>query len=88
MHQQARSEPDEPQAPGPTPFRAAFARARGESLAAGGLPVRDSARTFEYRIVKRRSTRKADTSAWNALGRDGWELVDVTSRHATFKREL
>jgi len=86
--QHAQRDPDGPLEPGPSPFRAAFSRARGESLAAGVLPVRVEAfRVFEYRIERRRGTRKADVAAWNRLGRDGWELVGVTKKHATFKRE-
>lgn len=86
--QYAQRDPDGPPAPDPTPFRAAFSRARVESLAAGGVPVHvEPLRVFEYRIEKRRGKRRADVARWNALGRAGWELVGVTKQHATFKRE-
>jgi hypothetical protein len=86
--QHAQRDPDGPLEPGPSPFRAAFSRARVESLAAGALPVHVEAfRVFEYRIERRRGKRKAEVSAWNRLGLDGWELVGVTKKHATFKRE-
>lgn len=75
------------QEPEGTPFRAAFSRARGESLAAGGVPVHmERLRVFEYRVEKRRGKRKADVALWNKLGRAGWELVGVTEKHAAFKR--
>lgn len=89
MHSQhAHRDPEGPAGSGRTPFRAAFSRARVESLAAGGVPVHvEPLRVFEYRIEKRRGKRKADVVRWNALGRAGWELVGVTKKHATFKRE-
>lgn len=89
MHSQhAQHDPDSSLDPGPSPFRAAFRRARVESLAAGSLPVHvEPFRAFEYRIEKRCGKRAADVADWNRLGRDGWELVGVTKRHATFKRE-
>lgn len=86
--QHAQRDPDGPPDPGPSPFRAAFSRARVESLAASGLPVHvEPLRMFEYRIEKRRGKRRADVAVWNELGLDGWELVGVTKKRATFKRE-
>ena len=86
--QHAHRDPDGPLDPAPTPFRAAFSRARVESHAAGGVPVHvEPLRVFEYRIEKRRGKRKADVVLWNKLGLAGWELVGVTKKHATFKRE-
>lgn len=89
MHSQhAQRDPDGPLEPDDSPFRAAFSRARGESGAAGALPVHvEPFRLFEYRVDRRRGKRKADVAAWNALGLEGWELVGVTRKHATFKRE-
>ena len=82
----------------PSPFRDAFGRARVEALAAGGLALeqepqaleseRHRATRFEYRLERRRGKRSADQADWNALGRDGWELVGVTGKHAAFKRLL
>ena len=79
----------------PSPFRAAFDRARVEALSATG-PVREPLDTvddperpaFEYRLERRRGKRSADEAAWNALGLEGWELVGVTGKHAAFKRPL
>jgi hypothetical protein len=87
--QHAHRDSDDPSGreAGATPFRAAFSRARGESLAAGGVPVHmERVRVFEYRIEKRRGKRKVDAARWNELGLAGWELVGVTKKHATFKR--
>lgn len=86
----AHDDPDGPPeaGQGPTPFRAAFSRARGESLASGGVSVRlETRRVFEYRVEKRRGKRKADVALWNRLGLAGWELVGVTRAQAVFKRE-
>jgi hypothetical protein len=86
--QHAQRDPGDSHGRGPTPFRAAFSRARVESLAAGGVPVHvEPVRAFEYRIEKRRRKGKADVAFWNKLGLAGWELVGVTKKHATFKRE-
>jgi hypothetical protein len=79
----------------PSPFRAAFDRARGEALLASG-PTHEPLDTageperpaFEYRLERRRGKRSADVADWNALGRSGWELVGVTGKHAAFKRPL
>lgn len=85
--QRAHQDPEGP-ASDPSPFRAAFRRARVESAAAGGMPAHaEPLRLFEYRIEKRRGGRKADLARWNRLGLAGWELVAVSKRHATFKRE-
>lgn len=75
----------------PSPFRAAFGRARVEARAATGPPseplgVEVERPAFEYRLERRRGKRSADEAAWNDLGRKGWELVGVTDRHAAFKR--
>jgi hypothetical protein len=79
----------------PSPFRAAFDRARVEALSATGpareaLDIADDPErpAFEYRIERRRGKRSADVADWNALGLDGWELVGVTGKHAAFKRPL
>ena len=77
----------------PSPFRAAFGRARIEALSAAG-PARESLGAegvrqrpeFMYRLLMRRGMRSAEEAAWNWLGRKGWELVGVTSKHAAFKR--
>ena len=77
----------------PSPFRAAFGRARIEALAGTGvgrdadagveeLPV------FEYALLKRGKKRSAEEALWNALGFEGWELVGVTGKHAAFKRRV
>jgi len=79
---------------GSSPFRAAFGRARVEAAAAVGAPLEQSADRirespgFEYRLVKRAGRRSAEQAAWNALGRQGWELVGVTGKQAAFKRRL
>ena len=76
----------------PSPFRAAFGRARSEALAGTGTAgeLRREAVAerpqFEYRLERRRGKRSADEADWNALGRKGWELVGVTGKHAAFKR--
>jgi hypothetical protein len=77
-----------------SPFRAAFGQARLEAFTASD-PTSDPLRHavgepvgFEYRLLKRRGKRTAEETAWNALGRTGWELVGVTDRHAAFKRPL
>ncbi len=77
----------------PSPFRAAFGRARIDALSATG-PVRESRGVdiaierpeFEYRLLKRRGKCSAEEAAWNKLGKKGWDLVGVTSKHAAFKR--
>ncbi len=45
-----------------------------------------AAHVFAYRIEKRRGSRKQQQAAWNALGQEGWELVALSPKHATFKR--
>lgn len=75
----------------PSPFRAAFGRARVEARTAAGtssepLGVEVERPAFEYRLERRRGKRSADEADWNDLGRKGWELVGVTDRHAAFKR--
>jgi hypothetical protein len=81
----------------PSPFRHAFSRARVEALTAGGLPIEEleelgevrlaaAGPTWEYRLERRTGKRSADEAEWNAFGRDGWELVGVTAKHAAFKR--
>ena len=84
--------------PSPSPFRDAFGRARVEALTAGGLPIEELDRlgqagpravalpVWEYRLEKRVGKRSADEADWNALGREGWELVGLTEKHAAFKR--
>ena len=77
----------------PSPFRAAFGRARIEALAGTGVGPEAEARgdeqpAFEYTLVKRGKKRSGDERLWNALGREGWELVGVTGKHAAFKRPL
>ena len=79
----------------PSPFRVAFGRARVEAHSAVG-PSREPLGTevapgrleYEYRLVRRCGKRSADEADWNALGRQGWELVGVTGKHAAFKRPL
>ena len=77
-----------------SPFRAAFGRARIEALAGTGAgreaeaADRDERSAFEYALLKRGKKRSADERLWNALGREGWELVGVTGKHAAFKRPL
>ena len=82
---------DEPEV-SPSPFRAAFGRARIEALAGTGLgrdaESGDEAVAFEYALLKRGKKRSADETLWNALGLEGWELVGVTGKHAAFKRRL
>ena len=78
-----------------SPFRAAFGRARVEALVGPG-PARESRaidaqvklQQFEYRLEKRSGKRSADLADWNILGRQGWELVGMTRKHAAFKRPL
>ena len=76
-----------------SPFRTAFGRARIEAFTATG-PTCESPQDggeraeFEYLLLKRRGKRSAEESAWNEFGREGWELVGVTDRHAAFKRPL
>ena len=83
---------DEREVP-PSPFRAAFGRARIEALAGTGLgreaePGGDDLPAFEYALLKRGKKRSADEELWNALGLEGWELVGVTGKHAAFKRRV
>jgi hypothetical protein len=77
----------------PSPFRAAFGRARIEALAGTGIgrdaePGGDDLPRFEYALLKRGKKRSTDEELWNALGLEGWELVGVTRKHAAFKRRL
>jgi hypothetical protein len=75
----------------PSPFRAAFGRARIEALAGTGVGRDTEAGesvAFEYALLKRGKKRSADETLWNALGLEGWELVGVTGKHAAFKRPL
>jgi hypothetical protein len=76
----------------PSPFRAAFGRARIEALAGTGVgrdtEAGDESVAFEYALLKRGKKRSADETLWNALGLEGWELVGVTGKHAAFKRPL
>jgi hypothetical protein len=77
----------------PSPFRAAFGRARIEALAGTGVgrdaeAANDATAVFEYALLKRSKKRSADETLWNALGSEGWELVGVTGKHAAFKRRL
>ena len=77
----------------PSPFRAAFGRARIEALAGTGVGRDadvggDDVPVFEYALLKRDKKRSADEELWNALGLDGWELVGVTGKHAAFKRRI
>ena len=77
----------------PSPFRAAFGRARIEALAGTGVgrdaeTVGDDLPGFEYALLKRGKKRSADEELWNALGLEGWELVGVTGKHAAFKRRV
>jgi len=75
----------------PSPFRAAFGRARIEALAGTGVGREadagvEESPAFEYALLKRGKKRSADEELWNALGLEGWELVGVTGKHAAFKR--
>jgi hypothetical protein len=77
----------------PSPFRAAFGRARIEALAGTGVGREADADVealpvFEYALLNRRKKRSADELLWNALGHEGWELVGVTGKHAAFKRRV
>jgi hypothetical protein len=77
----------------PSPFRAAFGRARIEALAGTGVGREAEAGVeelpaFEYALLKRRKKRSADELLWNAFGLEGWELVGVTGKHAAFKRRI
>ena len=76
----------------PSPFRAAFGRARIEALAGTGTGREAEAGSeraaFEYVLLKRGKKRSAEEELWNALGLEGWELVGVTGKHAAFKRRL
>ena len=83
---------DDPGVP-PSPFRAAFGRARHEALAATAPPpsapeLELGPPDWEFRLVERSGKRKHEQERWNALGRQGWELVGITGRHAAFKRPL
>ena len=82
---------DEPEV-SPSPFRAAFGRARIEALAGTGVGREADAGSeravFEYALLRRRKKRRAEEELWNALGRKGWELVGLTAEHAAFKRPL
>ena len=83
---------DEREVP-PSPFRAAFGRARIEALAGTGVGREadvggDEVPVFEYALLKRDKKRSADEELWNALGLEGWELVGVTGKHAAFKRRI
>lgn len=84
-----------------SPFRAAFTRARVESML-GAAPQRPShlrpegASTvaepgravirFEVRIERRRGKRSADVRRWNKLGAEGWELVAAMGGEVFFRR--
>ena len=73
----------------PSPFRTAFDRARSEALQGPGGPLAAvEAPRFEYRLVRRSGKRLTDEADWNALGRNGWELVGLTRKHAAFKLPL
>ena len=76
----------------PSPFRAAFGRARIEALAGTGLgrEAEEGAgrAPFEYALLKREKKRSREEELWNALGLEGWELVGITGKHAAFKRRL
>jgi hypothetical protein len=77
----------------PSPFRAAFGRARIEALAGTGFGLETEAGSdeqplFEYALLKRNKKRSADETLWNTLGLAGWELVGMTGKHAAFKRRL
>jgi hypothetical protein len=83
---------DEREVP-PSPFRAAFGRARIEALAGTGVgrgaeAGDDEPAMFEYALLKRGKKRRLEEELWNALGLEGWELVGVTGKHAAFKRRL
>ena len=76
----------------PSPFRAAFGRARVEAQS-GSAPEFEHHGTdesyrdaFEVRLLRRRGKRADEEARWNALGRSGWELVGLTEKHAAFKR--
>jgi hypothetical protein len=100
MHESVAHRDPYPAGEPPSPFRHAFGRARVEALAAGGLALEDEREAttnesesaahprFEYRLERRQNKRSADEADWNALGRQGWELVGVTGKHAAFKRAL
>jgi hypothetical protein len=74
----------------PSPFRAAFGRARIEALAGTGVG-RDAETaaedaSFEYALLRRGKKRTREEELWNALGLEGWELVSMSGKHAAFKR--
>ena len=79
-----------------SPFRAAFAKARVESVSIVEprqpqqvITVEEREphpRRFEVRIEKRHGKRSADSRRWNKLGAKGWELVAVVGEEAFFRR--